>query len=118
MSIARLLTQTVQIEHYDESGVDDHNDPVPAYGDPVDVDAYVEQRQADEENVSRETAVSGWKLFLPASASVAHRDRVVYGDYTFEVNGTPHEVWNPRTEEVHHIEADLVLIEGTSEESS
>lgn len=118
MSFSGLLTQTVEILPYDETGVDDYNDPAPDFGDPISSPAYLEKRQSNEDNRDRETAVSGWLLFLPASAAIDYRDRVRYGDMTFEVDGTINEVWNPRTASVHHIEVDLALVEDLVEESS
>jgi hypothetical protein len=121
MSIERLLTQDLLILPYDESGVDEYNDPQPTFGTPVAVKGYIDSgtsRNDSEENRDRETAISRWRLFLPASASLTHRDRVVNGSDVFEVDGHVEEVWNPRTRRVHHIEADLRLVDNVLEEVS
>ena len=115
MSIERMFTQDLTILPYGESGVDDYNDPEVVAGTPVSVKGYLERRAErgdPEETRDRETALSRWRVFLPAGTSLTYRDRVTYDGTTFAVDGTPHEVWNPRTRRVHHIEADLLLVEG------
>lgn len=118
MSLTSLLTQDVQILPFEEGAVNEYNDPTPSFGDPVDVKAYVEKRGGDEELEDRETAVSRWLLVLGPGALLDHRDRIVYDGQVFQVDGTVDEVWNPRTASVHHIEADLTLVEDLVESGS
>lgn len=119
--IERLFTQDLEILPFTEDAVDGYNDPQPAFGDAVEVRGYIEQRtdlSTDEETRDRETAVSLWRLFLPAGTVVGHRDRIEYDGQVFAVHGTVNEVWNPRTRRVHHLELDLQLIEDLIEAGS
>lgn len=121
MTLERLLTQTIEILPYEESAVNEYNDPEPGFGDPVEVQGYLEKRDTSgkqEETIDRETAVSRWLLVVGPTAPLGHRDRIAYDGETYEVDGTVHRVWNPRMRRVHHLEAELRRIEFDVEEGS
>lgn len=105
MSITSLLNQTVTIQRRSATGTDDYGNEVPGTTSSVTTVGYVEQAVAEEITVDRETYVTDWRVFLPAGTAIDGSDRVVHGAKVFEVVGSPHEVWNPRTQIIHHIEA-------------
>lgn len=100
----RLLNQPLTIRHRAGAVEDDYGNTLPGNVATTETLGYVEQVEAEEFTVGRETYRADWKVFLPAGVDVDGSDRIEYGDRTFEVIGPPHEVWNPRTRGVHHVE--------------
>lgn len=105
MSFAGLLNQPLTIQHRSDTGpTDDYGNLAPGTTSVDETTGYVEQTEAQEITVDRQTYRTDWRVFLAAGVSVDASDRIVYGSRTFEVIGSPHEVWNPRSRVVHHIE--------------
>lgn len=105
MSYRGLLNQPLTIERRGTTSVDpDYGNDVPGTVSLVATEGYVEQTDAQEITVDRETYRTDWRVFLPAGTAVDGSDRIIHGSRTLEVIGAPHEVWNPRTRVVHHIE--------------
>lgn len=104
MSFRGLLNQPLTIERRATTGTDDYGNGAPSTITTVETEGYVEQTEATEITVDRETYRTDWRVFLPVEVEVDGSDRIVYGSRTLEVLGTPHEVWNPRTRTVHHKE--------------
>lgn len=105
MSFAGLLNQPLTIQHRGTTSTDpDYGNDVPGTIDTITTNGYVEQTEATEITVDRETYRIDWLVFLPADVTIDGSDRIVHGSRTLEVIGSPHQVWNPRTASTHHIE--------------
>lgn len=77
----------------------------------TDTQGWVTQTSGVEDRTDgREAQVGSWTLYLAAGEDLLGGDRVVWGTYTFEVDGPPLQAWTPRGE--HHVEARLRLVEG------
>ena len=101
-----MLTQTVTIERRSAATTDpDYGNDVPGTVSAEVTQAYVEQTDAVEITVNRETYRTDWRVFLLPEVTIDGSDRIIHGSRVLEVIGSPHEVWNPRTRSVHHIEA-------------
>lgn len=106
--LARLLTQPLAIHHRgptEPPTTDKYGNEITVETDTVLVNGYVEQTEAQEMTVDRQTYMSDWLVVLPAEAVISGRDWVSHGDRTLEIIGSPAKPWNPRTRSVHHIEA-------------
>lgn len=122
MTIARLLTQSVTVRHYQEGSRDELNNAIEDWDDGDEYSAYLEQRPIQRELEGaelldgRDTRISDFLLVLPKTAEIGPLDRVIDSDdRTYAVVGDPQSVWNPRRAEVSHIEAVLRRIEGAGE---
>jgi hypothetical protein len=77
----------------------------------TDTVGWIARRNESEDRAEgREAQISEWVLYLDAGADIQGGDRVVWGTTTFEVDGPPNPARTPRG--VHHIEANLRLVEG------
>lgn len=105
MSYRGLLNQPLTIQRRGATSTDpDYGNDVPGTVSSVATEGYVEQTDAQEVTVDRETYRTDWRVFLPADVAIDGSDRIVHGSRTLEVIGSPHEVWNPRTRATHHKE--------------
>ena len=86
---------------------DVYNNEVVTPGDPVPVRGLLQQASTVEFTTDRDTTVTQWTVFLPAGTVIGPQSQVDYGGQTFQVDGQPEQVWNPRTGTVSHIEAKL-----------
>ena len=83
-----------------------------AYGNQVEIEVEtsvryeMQQLRRDETGAPDAWQVGAWRLYLPASTSVAGVDRFIddQGD-AYEFDGPPAYKRNPRTSKVTHIEA-------------
>jgi hypothetical protein len=109
MSIAMLMNRPVTLLHREPGDPDE-------YGDPVNVET--EQATTCElqligarEELNDNVQVTTWRVFLPADAPASGWDAVRLEDgRTLELTGEAWQARNPRTREVHHVEA---YLEGT-----
>lgn len=105
MSFRGLLNQPLLIEHRGTTSTDpDYGNDVPGTVSITETEGYVEQTEATEITVDRETYRTDWRVFLPAGVVIDGSDRIVHGSRRLEVIGSPHAVWNPRTRTTHHLE--------------
>ena len=65
----------------------------------------LQQARRIEEDGSENWQVGVWRLFLPSGTSVSGVDRIEIDDVSYEFEGPPWPVRNPRTGLVSHIEA-------------
>lgn len=107
-----LMSQPLTIERRGTITTDEYGNEVPSTTSTVTTAGYLEQTTATEITVDRETYVTDWLAVLFADVELDASDRIVYGSSTFEVVGSPHRVWNPRTRRTHHLEARLVEVVG------
>lgn len=112
MSLPRLQTQPVVVEAWSDGAVDAYGNPVRAKTSEREVDGYLEQTDAVEVQVDRDTFVSNWLLVLPVQDPISGGDRVRYGSATYEVIGLPSHPWNPRKRAEGQTEARLRLVTG------
>jgi len=92
---------------------DVYGDWIPgAVGAPVAVSGYLEQSTTVEFVLNRDTTVTTWKAFLPASVAITPLSLVNFQAQVFQVDGAPWFVYNPRTKAVDHIECKLVVVSG------
>ncbi len=105
MSYRGLLNQPLTILRRSATSEDDYGNEVAGTTSSVVTEGYVEQTDAEEITVDRETYRTDWRVFLPAGVAIDGSDRIVHGARTLEVIGSPHEVWNPRSRVTHHTEA-------------
>jgi hypothetical protein len=111
MSLAKLLNQPLELHKnstatLDEYGNQKHTD----LGAPIQIVGYLEQVSTMENTLDRDTIVTDWQAYFPADTNVTAFDRIVFGGQTFEVDGAPWQVYNPRVGSVSHIQAKLKVV--------
>lgn len=114
MSLATLLVHDVTILRAG-STTDRYGDAVKDWATATSTasKAWVAQQSRTENVEGREALISEWVAFLPAGTDVAGRDRLVWGDLTFEVVGRPNTAPSPRLGGAsHHVEVTLTVVEG------
>jgi hypothetical protein len=110
MSIQRLLTQPLTVQSVEGTTTDEYGNTVPTpVGSPVPTLGYLEQKDTIEYLTDRQTVVSKWKAFLPATTAVGPMDYINFESQKFQVDGEPEHLWNPRTKSVSHIECKLTV---------
>lgn len=111
MSLAGLLVHDVTIVT-PGSTVGRYGDAVKDWATATETatKGWVARRSQDEVNGHREAQVSEWVLYVTADVALSGADRVVWGAYTFEVDGPPVRAWTPRGE--HHVEVPLRYVSG------
>lgn len=111
MSILRLMTQPLTVQTVEGTTTDEYGDTVPTpAGDPVPMFGFLEQKDTIEYLNDRQTVVSKWKAFLPATTVIGPMDYINFDSQKFQVDGEPEHLWNPRTKSVHHIECKLTVV--------
>ena len=113
MSLSRLMSQPLTVQAMGPTTQDVYGDWIPgAVGAPVSVSGYLEQSTSVEFVLNRDTTVTTWKAFLPASVAITPLSLVNFQAQVFQVDGAPWFVYNPRTKAVDHIECKLVVVSG------
>lgn len=111
MSLNNLMRQPLTIQKIG-AGTDEYGNTVPAaLTSPVATVGYLEQVDSIETLNDRDTVVSGFQAWLPTGTDVSAFDRLNFGAQTFEVDGEPWQVFNPRTGVQSHIQAKLKVVE-------
>jgi len=111
MSLARLMNQPLTIQKVGGSAVDEYGNAKPgALGAPVATVGYLEQKQTVETLNDRDTVVSTWVAYLPATTDISAFDRINFQSQSFEVNGEPWHVYNPRSQAVSHLQMELTVV--------
>jgi hypothetical protein len=111
MSLAKLLNQPLTLVKNNTASVDEYGNTIQGNGTTSTIHGYLEQTTSNEVLDDRDTVVSGWQVFLPADAVVTAFDRLVFAGKTFEVDGSPWSVYNPRVGSVSHIQANLKVVQ-------
>lgn len=105
------MTQPVTVQPMAPGAADDYgNTPLAALGDPVAELGYLDQKDTIEYLTDRETVVTKWKAFLLPESVVTALATVTFGGQTFQVDGEPYHVYNPRTRMMSHIECTLTTV--------
>ena len=111
MSLQKLMNQPLTIQTVSGTTIDAYGNTIPGpLGPPTATVGYLELKETIEYLLDRETVVSKWKVFLPANTVVAYRDFVTFQAQKFEIDGEPWHVYNPRTQQVSHLEANLTVV--------
>jgi hypothetical protein len=113
MSIARLMNQPLTVQAMGPTTQDTYGDWIPGeVGAAVPVSGYLEQSSSVEFLVNRDTTVTTWKAFLPATTVVTALSYINFGGQKFQVDGAPWHAYSPRSRSVDHIECKLVVVDG------
>lgn len=111
MSVDRLMVQPLTIVKVGGSTLDEYGNTVAAaYGSPIQTTGYLEQRVSTEYLLDRDAIATNWVAYFPAGTNVSGLDRVQFGGQTFEVDGEPWQVFNPRLKAVSHLQANLKVV--------
>jgi len=107
MTVTALMTATVTItsRSYTEGTLDEYGNEI-ATETNVTVDAYLQQLAGSEREGYVPEATD--LLIVPAGTAIQANDLVYdVASHEYQVLGPPASVWNPRSRQVHHIEATL-----------
>ena len=105
------MTQPLTVQKVGFSTTDVYGNSVAgALGSPVAALGFLEQKETIEYLLDRETTVSKWTAFFPASTDVGPLDYINFNSQQFQVSGEPHHVFNPRVGAVSHIECKLTVV--------
>jgi len=111
MSLAKLLNQPLQLHKNSGATKDEYGNTLATdYGSPISIVGFLEQKDSVETLNDRDTVVSSWEAFLPAGTDINAFDRLVFNGQTFEVDGAPWQVYNPRVGSVSHIVCKLKVV--------
>jgi hypothetical protein len=111
MTLFRLMTQALTVQTIVTTAVDAYgNAIIGALGAPVAVSGFLEQKDTIEFVDARQTTVSKWTAYLPATAAIHPMDYINFGGQRFQVDGEPWHVYNPRTQAVSHIQCKLTVV--------
>lgn len=111
MSLSKLLNQPLSLHKNSGSTKDEYGNTLATdLGDAISIVGYLEQVNSVETVLDRDTIVTHWQAFFPAETDVSAFDRIVFGGQTFEVDGAPWQVYNPRTQAVSHIQTKLIVV--------
>lgn len=108
--IADLLTEACTIQVRSGTANSYGDTILGASGAPVNAVGYLEQQTTIENLVDRDTTVTKWVGYLPASTSISRFDYITFQSKTFEVSGEPENCYNPRTQVVSHIRLHLTVV--------
>lgn len=110
MSLANLLRQPVTIQQF-TAGTDEYGNTVASTStSTITTVGFLEQVDSVETLNDRDTVVSTFQAWLPVGTAVHAFDRLVFGSQTFEVDGEPWQVFNPRTGVSSHVVAKLKVV--------
>lgn len=110
MSLNNLMRQPVTIHKFSGS-LDEYGNTVPnAISTTVNALGYLEQVDSVETLDGRDTVVSSFQAWFPTGTSLDAFDRLTFGTQSFEVDGEPWQVFNPRTGVQSHIIAKLKVV--------
>lgn len=108
--IGHLLTQPIQHQPTTTEADGYNNVQAVADGPPREIKGYLEWEATSEQTINRDTVSTNWKAYLPAGLVLTAYDYLISGGQTFQVVGNPHQVYNPRTRSVSHVEATLIEV--------
>jgi len=104
----RLLNQPIQIVRRVSGG----RDAVPTFATAVASTGFITFTQSTERVNDRDVVVTTRECFLRAGTAVGPLDRIIFQSQTFEVDGEPERVWNPRTASESHVRVRLATVTG------
>lgn len=107
MTVLGLLSETAAVVRY-ASTTDVYGNTVPGAETRVTYAARLEQLAADELVRDRDTVITDWRIFMPATADITAYDRIEARGHLFEVVGLPNQHKTPRGP--HHLEVLLRFV--------
>ena len=111
MSLAQMMCQPLTVQTVAGTTTDAYGNSVPTpVGSPVAALGYLELKDSVEVVLNRDTVVSKWTAFFPATTTIGAFDYVNFNAQKFQVDGQPWAVFNPRTKTVSHIQCKLVVV--------
>lgn len=106
-----MMTQPVTVQPAAYSTVDEYgNSVLGPQGVAVAETGFLDQRGTVEYLNGRDTVVTNWKAFLHPDSVVTALATITFNGQTFQVDGEPYHVFNPRTRMFSHIECTLTVI--------
>jgi hypothetical protein len=106
MSLDRLLTIPATVVTRTPSGTDDYGTVI--YTDTTTATTCWLDQTLRRERTEDEVDVERYRAYFRAGVALASRSKVTAVGLTYEVDGPPWEVIDPRTGAVDHIEATLI----------
>lgn len=110
MTIRSLTRQPLTVIAPGAPVTDDYGNTVPGPGTAVAEFGFLEMKSTQETLLDRDTTVTKWHAFLEADSTVTRLSTITFEGQTFQVDGEPWHVFNPRTGVVSHIEVDLTVV--------
>jgi hypothetical protein len=110
MDPSRLMTQTATLHHVTETGVDVYNDPTTTETTST-VGCLLQQRTRIEQTAGGQISTETLVLFLPAGTTVDALAYVTVDGLDYQLDGPPWPAFNPRSQAVSHIEAQVKRVE-------
>jgi len=108
----RLLNQPIQIARRAAGGTDIYGNVVPTFTAPEATTGLITFTQSVERVNDRDVVATYRECFLRAGTVIGPLDRVTFQGQSFEVDGEPERVWNPRKASESHVRARLVTVQG------
>lgn len=108
----RLLNQPLQIVRRTAGTRDEYGNTVPAFAAPDPTTGFITFTQSMERVNDRDVVVTSRDCFLRAGTVIGPLDRVLFEAQSFEVDGEPERVWNPRTGSESHLRVRLATVTG------
>jgi hypothetical protein len=112
MSLPRLLNQPLTLRRWTTDALDEYGNMVEGAADTVIVYGYIEQTDSTETLIDRDTVVTNWTGYVPADTEIGHLDYITFEGNTFQVNGAPNPVYNPRLKRLSHQTVKLTSVLG------
>lgn len=104
MSLAGLLAETVTVIRY-VATTDEYGNTVPGAETRTAYSGRLEELATSELVRDRDTVITDWRAFLPATVDLGPYDRIEARGHLFEVVGLPNQQQTPRGP--HHVEVQL-----------
>lgn len=110
MTVRSLLRQPLTVTAPGADAPDEYGNLKPTAGVAVQELGFLEMKSTQETLLNRDTTVTKWHAMLMPDSTVTALSTVTFNGQTFQVDGEPWRVFNPRTAVVSHIEVDLTVV--------
>lgn len=108
----RLLNQPIQIVRRAPGTRDEYGNTVASFAVPDPTTGFITFTQSMERVNDRDVVVTTRDCFLRPGTVIGPLDRVLFESQSFEVDGEPERVWNPRTASESHVRVRLATVTG------
>lgn len=109
MSIPTIINKPCEVKRRWRLNTRDDYGNEQEYTSVTETVCHFQQTSSSERSDVSETR---FRVFLLPTTQLAAGDAIVVDDETYEVEGDPWKVWNPRLQETSHIEADMIHTSG------
>jgi hypothetical protein len=110
MTVRSLTRQPLTIVPSVQNDVDEYGNAVVGAAAGVAEFGFLEMKSSQETLLNRDTTVTKWHAILRPDSVVTALSTITFEGQTFQVDGEPWHVFNPRTAVVSHIEVDLTVV--------